>query len=316
MDGDGGPRRFTDVNGPFLTPDGMTHQARVNGLLLVSPARLAVTFGFVFDEHFVAFDPAREYDNAYLVNGFAVPGLLDDPTGTFRLPGGMDLTLTRNPDGTLSTVDRMSGTRSTYARLGFTSPRASVSAQGQAQLFRPALAAGLTRPRVALVWDRPGTALSEGQGTTLTLSRAAPFARFPVNLPGPPPEPAQGTVGGVRVGLVYLVGYEDLDSNDRFTGMSPMDPDGGAPDGAVPTADVFRALSRIALAWRGEGAATEAFEASVFRELLPGWQFVLLHPDAGTGALGMTPFDPTSPVSPDVLFSPTPLARRPPDLVP
>ncbi|MBI5517099.1 MAG: hypothetical protein HY909_25190 [Deltaproteobacteria bacterium] len=316
MDADGGPRRFTDVNGPFMTGDGMTHQARVNGMLLVSPARLAGVFGFVFDDHFVAFDPTRDYDTAFLVNGFAAPGLLDDAAGAFRVPGGMDATITRNPDGTISTVDRMSGSRSTYARVGFSSPRTSLSAQGQAQLFRPAMATGLTRPRVALVWDRPGTALAEGPGSTLTLSRVAPFARFPVNLPGPPPELAQGTVGGVRVGLAYLVGYEDLDSNDRFTGMGPMDSDGGTPDAGGPTADIFRALSRVALAWRGEGTPTEAFEASVFRELTPGWQYVLLHPDASTGSLGMTPFDPTTAVSPDLLFSPTVLARRPPDLVP
>ncbi len=306
--------RIADTNTPIPTPGGGTVPVRANGLLTLGPTRVAEAFGILANDHFNANGMAMAYENALSAYGFGAAGVLTPDSFVFR--GGMMLAFTRNADETITQTDPMSGNRTTWARTTTLPIRREIHATGYAQLYRPLGTMPFANPRVALAWDRTGSAggytytndqpLMPGGGTGFMIDAVTP------------PTDAVGNVAGTSVAVAYLIVYDDRDDNGRYDGDGSVgDPDAGVTDGGGTSSDTLRGRSPIAIAFRSEGTPAAGFSVSTFRDLLPGMQYVHVHLDgAAFGRVTLAPFDPTNIVAPDVAINPDIDRSRIPDIVP
>jgi hypothetical protein len=299
VDSSGVTYRFTDRNTPFRDPmSGMTIPIRVNGVYTIARTQLSTALGTLASDHFYPVDDPANAE-AYSTSGYTVPGLLDERTGRFVIPGApTPVTFEPNADGTLTLNDRASRSRIVLTRAAAPPPTATLNLQGVAQIRNPMRATPLTRPRVALFWDMPGGAtVTETNGAALTFTNA--YAVFFVVQTEVPPYARLIRVGNVPVGVAHLAVYEDINNNRLY--------DAG---------DILRGLSPVGLGWRGPGAADATFTNSSVGELQPGWQIVHVHTDYVHGGSGVTPFDMTVPPSPDIPVSENVVRMTIPDVIP
>jgi hypothetical protein len=80
--------------------------------------------------------------------------------------------------------------------------------------------------------------------------------------------------------------------------------------------DVPRGVSPIGVAVHMGGAADATFDASPFRLLKPGWQFVNVERNSDPRPAVLVPYSMTNPIRPDVPVSETPVRRRILDIIP
>ncbi len=293
-DGDGGMIHVTDVNTP-VESGGVTYDIRGNGLLIIATNRIAESVAFLANDHSYADDTAADYASSSGMYGFAVPGALTGTTFTFF---GMSITFEQNADGTIAQVDASAGTRITWAPTAIVPGRTSISLEGQAQKWRSSSSAPLATPRVALAWDRPGSA-----GGVITDNDSpisfGPFATATYRIAvTSPPAGAIGALGGTSIAMGYPIVYDDTNHTGAYE----------------PGVDTLRGVASLAVAWRS-GAASLAFDRSGVRELQEGLQIAAVHADYATARLGATPFDPATVMPPDLAVDIAPTGVTIPDIV-
>lgn len=293
-DGDGGVLHVTDTNVPITSGD-VTYDIRGNGMLFLTSTRISEALGFLLNDHFYVSDTSMDAASSFSAYGFAAPGTL---AGTTFSIFTMSLMFERNADGTIVQVDTTAGTRVTWAPTSVSPGVTSIAIEGEAQLWHSTMSAPFVAPRVALAWDRPGFSTGASFDNDAPIA-FGPFnaANYTIRVASPPPD-AVGAIGGTLVGLGYPIVYDDTNRNGRFD----------------PGVDSLRGVGSVAVGWRS-GVASTLFARSGLREMEEGLQMVDVHADYGTGRLGVTPYDGTSPTPPDVAvdIGPTPTAI--PDIV-
>jgi hypothetical protein len=291
------PLTLTDSNTTVSSPGG-SYFARANGMLFLSDTRLSLTSAILVNDH-LGVDQNATTDESVSAYGIAVPGSLAQQS--FSIPGAPSILFVRNADGTIT---QQPGTandaRMTWARVDGLVASGAVGGLGVAVRVSPG---GVFEPgtalRVTLAWDLPGSA-----GVTLTHDAPLTFlphgyAAFEVAVNAPPAE-ALAEFGAVRAAVAHVLVYDDTDGNGQFD----------------PATDVLRGRSPIVIAFRSPGTPSSALRTSPLRDLLPGMQFAHLHSDYTVpGGLGLTPFDPTHPIAPDVPVQPGVLSAPLPDLL-
>jgi hypothetical protein len=290
--------RLTDRNMPL--PDPMTGRdtaLRANGVLHLATSRMSLAFGILANDHFYPYRDARGADR-FSADGFTVPGRLDSRAGTFTIPGNpTPLRFVLQPDGRLVLDSPEDRTRLTLERAPVAAGLPELLLGGAAIMQDIPRFVPLAHPRVALFWEVPARDGSGGysEAFSAALTFTMGYAAFFITRATPPPEGARHRVGGSAVAVGWLGVYDDRDDSRTFN-----------------PADRLRTVSPIAIAWLAEGRSS----APGFEDLAPGYNLVHQHQDYVTGAVGLTPFDATHPVSPDVPVPPRDSDERLPDLLP
>ena len=282
FDGEDGARRtLTDVDAPLVNAAGETVPARANGTLTLADDRLALSVSTLINNHFYV------YGTGYSANGFGAPGLLDQVTGRFTLPGSaMGVSLLRNADGTVSiTGDGFGTNRLTYSRAPIAPSVDRLSAIGLAMIAEMPPPPTGPNLRVALFWDLVG-AVPNTETHGVAVRFAGRFATYPIVLAGPPPVEVRARIGIATVALARVALYVDQDGSLTYD----------------RTIDRGVAISPVAIAWRDDAVGVETVNTPV-RDLTPGYQYVHVHADPGLGRAAVTPFDNTHLVAPDLPVS-------------
>jgi hypothetical protein len=269
---------------------------RANGVLNLATSRLSLAFGILANDHFYPYSDARTAEG-FSAEGFTVPGRLDSRAGTFSIPGNpTPIRLQLQSDGRLVLDSPEDRTRVTLERAPVFVGLPELLLGGAATVRDVTRFVPLAHPRVALFWEVPARDGRDGynESYSAALTFTMGYAAFFITRAGAPPEGARHRVGGSAVAVGWLGVYDDRDDSRTYN-----------------AADRMRTVSPIAIAWLAEGRSS----APGFEDLAPGYNLVHQHPDYVTGAVGLTPFDATNPVSPDI---PVPLRdadERLPDLL-
>jgi hypothetical protein len=296
---------ITDQNRSI--PADPTGRYRVNGTLDVALDHVAFAWGVLRSDHFFVANPMIDVDNGYSGTAFYLDGTLDIATGRFSA-GAFSLELFATSNNVVTLRSMRDGWVATFNRdpLQALPLGATMNFEGSAQQIAAEVSDPFVQPRVALLWDRPGSNdWIETNGANFVFN-AGVFGGYRMALTTVPPG-AFGTVDGVRVAYAYITVYDDVDRNGMFNSSMV--------GGVGP--DVPRGVSPIAIAVRdGAGVGGDVFAESPFRLLRIGWQFVNIERDSNPQPAVLVPYAMTNPVRPDVPVSETPQRRRFLDLLP
>lgn len=282
-DGAGRATTVTDRDTPVVDPGtGMTTPVRVNGMLFLEATHMAITFGSLAMGHFYAYDTTSPMDTGYSATGFSVPGLLDDATGTFAIPGGTNVRMVRNGDGTIRFEDMGTGARTTLARTTDAGPALTAINTNGLAMTASGVTVTAAHPRVALLWDRLGdNNWVETQSTAVRF--VGRFASYPLVVAGAAPTEAVVRWMGSDAAVARIVLYDDNNSSTRYD---------AATDGLL-------AVSPVVITWRAAGAFTGS-GAFALRHVPAGLRYGHAHLDYALGREDVVPYDHGTPVSPDL----------------
>jgi hypothetical protein len=285
----GGQRDFAlAVSTKYPPPDGRAMRIGMNGMAYIRERSMSYSDAWITEQGQLNLWWGAGPDKGVLptLTGWAGKGSATE--GAFRFtdwPG--QIVFARNADGTVTFQIPWTRTTATIERAAEPTPRSDLRVSALILRFddgkSPAPEA-MERPRATLLWERPVSAALSTEDQPLSFRPGPQFERasLEVNLPGPPPEPALSKVDGVRFAVAHVIVYDDVDGSAHFE--HPL-------VGATAARDRVRAISNVAILWRGPERWENEPAGDPFIDTWPGYELVTIGPD-GRSTIGHTPWVP------------------------
>lgn len=298
------PTQLTDTNRSL--PGDPANRYRINGTLDITSNRLAFAWGVLRNDHAFISDPSVDIDEGYSLTAFYWNGMLD-AVGQRFVTGAVSLDYSFDAPNVL----RLSSAREGWTALFVRDARTALPAMtnmvldGSALQISPTTSDPFVAPRVALLWDVGGSAeVDEASSTPVVFSPGGVVATYRMTVPSLSMR-AIRPVGSTLVAFAHVVIYDDVDRSGRFNSSMA--------GGTGP--DILRGVSPVGIGIRLVGPTDAMFEASPFRLLKEGWQFVNVERNSEPRPAVLIPYAMSNPVRPDVPVSETAVRRRILDLL-
>ncbi len=263
---------------------------RINGLLYIRERSIAYADAWLTDAGDLDLWWGAAPDRGVLpaVTAWAGKGELLRSQGVFYVyDWPARLAFQQNSDGTLTFPIPWTRTTATVERCAEPKPRNSIRLSAQLLRFddrKPPNPEPLARPRATLLWERPAATAIASADQPLSFAPGTRFERagFAVDLTHPPPDSAVSEIDGQRVAVAHLVVYDDVDHSDQLDHSLV---------GKSAGRDIVRAISNVAVFWRGPESTPELPPGNSFVDTWPGYQLVTVAPDSRS-TRGHTPWIP------------------------